>query len=91
MKFIATIIEEPRFEALEKKALLNGKSFRETIDNLKARAVYLAMNETHGNKVQAAKLLGINRNTLHEYYKKLPEQDRKAMCLLIRKYNHDKK
>ncbi len=48
----------------------SGVSFKEAVDDLETRLIRQALEQTHGNKNRAAKLLGLNRTTLLEKIKK---------------------
>jgi DNA-binding NtrC family response regulator len=47
-----------------------GLSFRDVVDDFEADLILQALEQTHWNKNQAAKLLGLNRTTLIEKIKK---------------------
>lgn len=76
MKFLATIErEELAFMEISK-----GKSLKEAIEKITGKAIIMAMIETDGNKLRAAKVLGINRNTLQIHFKMLSlAEQRKAL------------
>ena len=48
----------------------SGLSFKQAVDDLESRLIRQALEQTHGNKNRAAKLLGLNRTTLLEKIKK---------------------
>ncbi|MCH7707529.1 MAG: sigma-54-dependent Fis family transcriptional regulator, partial [Myxococcales bacterium] len=47
-----------------------GLSFREVVDDFESNLILQALEQTHWNKNQAARLLGLNRTTLLEKVKK---------------------
>ena len=47
-----------------------GLSFREVVDDFESNLILQALEQTHWNKNQAARLLGLNRTTLLEKIKK---------------------
>ena len=47
-----------------------GLSFREVVDEFESKLIVQALEQTHWNKNQAARLLGLNRTTLLEKIKK---------------------
>ena len=49
----------------------NGEIYAEVIDNIEKILIEKALESSYGNKMAAAKMLGINRNTLHAKIKKL--------------------
>lgn len=49
----------------------NGKIYRHIIDDTERVLIEKALNKTHGNQILAARLLGLNRNTLRSKIKKL--------------------
>ena len=67
MENIAKINELDDLFFLEKK----GTIYRILLDSLEKPLFDRVLKYTHGNKVQAAKILGINRNTLRSKLKKL--------------------
>ena len=46
------------------------------LDKVTQAVVERALIESKGNKCEAARLIGINRNTLSGYFKKLPQHTR---------------
>ena len=64
---IANINEVDDLFFLEKK----GKIYRLFVDSLEKPLFDRVLRYTRGNKVQAAKILGINRNTLRSKLKRL--------------------
>lgn len=66
MKFHMIAGETTRFH-------YRGKNFNEAKKVLERSMVFAAMCEAKGNQVQAAKILGMNRNTLRHIYYSLPE------------------
>ena len=48
-----------------------GKLYRLIIDDIEKTLIKDILCKTEGNKLKAAKILGINRNTLHSKIKKL--------------------
>jgi DNA-binding protein Fis len=67
MDNIANISELDDLFFSEKK----GKIYRILVDSLERPLFDRVLKFTHGNKVKAAKVLGINRNTLRTKLKKL--------------------
>lgn len=58
--------------------------FKDMIDQLTGKAIMLAMYKTNGNKCRAADLLGINRNTLHHHFEKLPTHERRKVFRYVK-------
>ena len=48
-----------------------GKVYRSAISKIEEQVIKQALEKTGGNRLKAAKILGINRNTLHSKIKKL--------------------
>lgn len=48
-----------------------GKLYRQLVESLEKPLLERILQYTGGNQLQAARLLGINRNTLHAKLKKL--------------------
>jgi transcriptional regulator of acetoin/glycerol metabolism len=48
----------------------SGLSFRDVVDDFETDLILQALQQTHWNKNQAARLLGLNRTTLLEKIKK---------------------
>ena len=48
-----------------------GNIYDNTINNIERVIITKALQRTEGNQVQAARLLGLNRNTLHKKIQKL--------------------
>ena len=42
-----------------------GKIYEKAIEDTERRVIEKALERTFGNQIKAAKILGINRNTLH--------------------------
>ena len=49
----------------------NGEIYTKVIEHVEKIVIERALEHTEGNQILAAKLLGINRNTLHSKIKKL--------------------
>ncbi len=58
----------------------NGGLYDQVIQQVERPLIMYALRECRGNRIRAAKMLGINRNTLH---KKI-----KALNIPVRKKNH---
>jgi two-component system nitrogen regulation response regulator GlnG len=48
-----------------------AKIYRAVIESVEKPLIEMALKRTFGNKLKAAKILGINRNTLHAKIRKL--------------------
>jgi len=48
-----------------------GHLYRQAIEDTERTIIEKALEVTHGNKISAARILGINRNTIHFKTKKL--------------------
>ena len=48
-----------------------GHIYSDTIERVERTLIEAALEESHGNRIAAAKILGIHRNTLHLKVKKL--------------------
>lgn len=52
-------------------AFNKGHIYNDTIEKVERSLIEAALEKSHGNRVAAAKMLGIHRNTLHLKIKKL--------------------
>jgi len=52
--------------------IIEGSNYKTVLDSVTQAMVERALIATKGNKIKAAALININRNTLHKYFKKLP-------------------
>ena len=57
-------------DSLDHKVELKGGSFAEAVRQFEKNLICAALSRTGGNQRHAAKLLGINRTTLHEKIKR---------------------
>jgi DNA-binding protein Fis len=62
-----------KLDRIEEYFLTNkkGEIYSNVIDDIESRLIKKALEYSFGNQVLAAKMLGINRNTLHAKVKKL--------------------
>lgn len=62
-----------KLDKIEEYFLINrkGEIYSKVIDDIESRLIKKALEYSFGNQVLAAKMLGINRNTLHTKVKKL--------------------
>ena len=62
-----------KLDRIEEYFLTNrkGEIYSNVIDDIELRIIKKALEYSFGNQVLAAKMLGINRNTLHTKVKKL--------------------
>lgn len=51
--------------------LHKGHIYNDTIERVEKALIEAALEESHGNRIKAAEMLGIHRNTLHLKIKKL--------------------
>ncbi|MBN3039094.1 MAG: hypothetical protein JW869_06765 [Candidatus Omnitrophica bacterium] len=49
----------------------SGHIYDDTISSIERAIISKALKRTEGNQIQAARLLGLNRNTLHKKIQKL--------------------
>ncbi|MCX5750411.1 MAG: hypothetical protein NT099_01875 [Candidatus Saganbacteria bacterium] len=49
----------------------NGEAYRYIVESIERTLLAKAFTYTHGNQLEAARILGINRNTLRTKLKKL--------------------
>lgn len=72
MKFKINVFS-PSYGEIE---IIEDHNLKTILDKVTKAVIERALTESKGNKCEAARLIGINRNTLSGYFKRLPRHTR---------------